>query len=84
MDKQESKKRKLTKKMKRKLAGVFAVTLLAFRWFTDGNYRNKRQRGETVMRSRSFPSLSSSIPILPSLLGEVPLQTGTERCWQIV
>ena len=30
MNKQESKKRKLTKKMKRKLAGVFGVTLLAF------------------------------------------------------
>ena len=30
MKKEESKRRKLTKKMKRKLAGVFGVTLLAF------------------------------------------------------
>ena len=36
MDKRESKKRKLTKKMKRKLAGVFAVTLLAFAGLLTG------------------------------------------------
>ena len=40
MDKKESKKRKLTKKMKRKLAGVFAVTLLAFAGLLTGITRN--------------------------------------------
>ena len=66
MDKQESKKRKLTKKMKRKLAGVFAVTLLAFAGLLTGitviNAREGNRYAQQVLSQSQQQYTNTTIP----------------------
>ena len=83
MNKQESQKRKLTKKMKLKLAGVFGIALLALVSLLVGITIINAKSGISI-RSRCFLSLSSSIPIRHCPLKEAVLQTEMEPCWQIV
>ena len=66
MDKQESKKRKLTKKMKRQLAGVFAVTLLAFAGLLTGitviNAREGNRYAQQVLSQSQQQYTNTTIP----------------------
>ena len=66
MDKQESKKRKLTKKMKRKLAGVFGVTLLAFAGLLVGitviNAREGNRYARQVLSQSQQQYTNTTIP----------------------
>ncbi len=66
MDKQESKKRKLTKKMKRKLAGVFAVTLLAFAGLLTGitviNAKEGNRYAQQVLSQSQQQYTNTTIP----------------------
>lgn len=66
MNKQESKKRKLTKKMKRKLAGVFAVTLLAFAGLLTGitviNAREGNRYAQQVLSQSQQQYSNTTIP----------------------
>ena len=66
MNKQESKKRKLTKKMKRKLAGVFGVTLLAFAGLLVGitviNAREGNRYARQVLSQSQQQYTNTTIP----------------------
>ena len=66
MDKKESKKRKLTKKMKRKLAGVFGVTLLAFAGLLVGitviNAREGNRYARQVLSQSQQQYTNTTIP----------------------
>ena len=66
MNKQESKKRKLTKKMKRKLAGVFGVTLLAFAGLLVGitviNAREGNRYARQVLSQSQQQYTNTNIP----------------------
>lgn len=66
MDKRESKKRKLTKKMKRKLAGVFGMTLLAFAGLLTGitviNAREGNQYAQQVLSQSQQQYSNTNIP----------------------
>ena len=66
MDKRESKKRKLTKKMKRKLAGVFGMTLLAFVGLLTGitviNAREGNRYAQQVLSQSQQQYSNTTIP----------------------
>ena len=66
MNKQESKKRKFTKKMKRKLAGVFGVTLLAFAGLLVGitviNAREGNRYARQVLSQSQQQYTNTTIP----------------------
>lgn len=66
MDKRESKKRKLTKKMKRKLAGVFGMTLLAFAGLLTGitviNAREGNRYAQQVLSQSQQQYSNTTIP----------------------
>lgn len=66
MNKQESKKSKLTKKMKRKLAGVFGVTLLAFAGLLVGitviNAREGNRYARQVLSQSQQQYTNTTIP----------------------
>ena len=66
MDKRESKKRKLTKKMKRKLAGVFGMTLLAFGGLLTGitviNAREGKRYAQQVLSQSQQQYSNTTIP----------------------